>query len=153
MLALFGQKPRRVYTTIGPEQEYFLIKEEDYQTRPDLILTGRTLFGCEPAKGQELEEHYFGAIRPTVNEFMEALLEMACCLPPHLGGINLPKPVSNQPLDFSRHERTLVSHISLRPDLYWEKYRIAGEYNGHDHDLDDDDAPVAVDVVVLDAEE
>jgi len=73
MLALFGQKPRRVYTTIGPEQEYFLIKEEDYQTRPDLILTGRTLFGCEPAKGQELEEHYFGAIRPTVNEFMKEL--------------------------------------------------------------------------------
>jgi hypothetical protein len=73
LLALFGQKPHRVYTTIGPEQEYFLIKEEDYQARPDLILTGRTLFGCEPAKGQELEEHYFGAIRPTVNEFMKEL--------------------------------------------------------------------------------
>ncbi len=78
---------------------------------------------------------------------MEALLEMACCLPPHLGGINLPKPVSNQPLDFSRHERTLVSHVSLRPDLYWEKYRLAGEYNGHDHDdkdaSDEDDRRVS----------
>ena len=73
VLALFGRSPRRVYTTIGPEQEYFLIKEEDYQARPDLILCGRTLFGCEPAKGQELEEHYFGAIRPTVNEFMKEL--------------------------------------------------------------------------------
>lgn len=72
-LALFGQKPHRVYTTIGPEQEYFLVREEDYQARPDLVLAGRTLFGCEPAKGQELEEHYFGAIRPTVNEFMKEL--------------------------------------------------------------------------------
>ena len=73
VLALFGQEPRRVVTTIGPEQEYFLIKEEDYAARPDLVLCGRTLFGAEPSKGQELEEHYFGAIRPTVNEFMKEL--------------------------------------------------------------------------------
>ena len=71
VLALFGKEPRRVVTTCGPEQEYFLIKEEDYEARPDLILCGRTLFGCEPAKGQELEEHYFGAIRPSVNAFMK----------------------------------------------------------------------------------
>ena len=73
VLALFGQNPRRVVTTIGPEQEYFLIREEDYKARPDLILTGRTLFGCAPTKGQELEEHYFGAIRPTVSAFMKDL--------------------------------------------------------------------------------
>ena len=73
VLALFGREPHRVTTTVGPEQEYFLIKEEDYQARPDLILTGRTLFGAEPSKGQELDEHYFGAIRPTVNEFMKEL--------------------------------------------------------------------------------
>ena len=73
VLALFGRTPNRVYTTIGPEQEYFLIKEEDYRARPDLILTGRTLFGAAPAKGQELEEHYFGAIRPTVSEYMKEL--------------------------------------------------------------------------------
>ena len=73
VLALFGREPKRVFTTVGPEQEYFLIKEEDYKARPDLILTGRTLFGCAPAKGQELEEHYFGAIRPTVSEFMKEL--------------------------------------------------------------------------------
>ena len=73
VLALFGRSPKRVFTTVGPEQEYFLIKEEDYKARPDLILSGRTLFGCPPAKGQELEEHYFGAIRPTVNEFMKEL--------------------------------------------------------------------------------
>ena len=71
VLALFGREPKRVFTTIGPEQEYFLVKEEDFEKRPDLIYCGRTLFGCEPVKGQELEEHYFGAIRPTVNAFMK----------------------------------------------------------------------------------
>ena len=73
VLALFGRSPKRVFTTVGPEQEYFLIKKDDYKARPDLILAGRTLFGCAPAKGQELEEHYFGAIRPTVNEYMKEL--------------------------------------------------------------------------------
>ncbi|OUO35617.1 glutamine synthetase III [Olsenella sp. An290] len=71
VLKLFGREPKRVFTTIGPEQEYFLVREEDYEKRPDLIYCGRTLFGCEPVKGQELEEHYFGAIRPTVNDFMK----------------------------------------------------------------------------------
>ena len=72
-LALFGKNPVRIATTVGPEQEYFLIREDDFAARPDLIMTGRTLFGCAPVKGQELEEHYFGAIRPTVNEFMKEL--------------------------------------------------------------------------------
>ncbi len=71
VLKLFGREPERVFTTIGPEQEYFLVKEEDFEKRPDLIYCGRTLFGCAPVKGQELEEHYFGAIRPTVNGFMK----------------------------------------------------------------------------------
>ena len=71
VLELFGRPAKHVMTTVGPEQEYFLIKEEDFQKRPDLIMCGRTLFGCEPVKGQELEEHYFGAIRPTVNAFMK----------------------------------------------------------------------------------
>ena len=75
VLSLFGREPKRVITTIGPEQEYFLIKEEDFEARPDLILTGRTLFGAAPAKGQELEEHYFGAIRPSVNAFMKELAD------------------------------------------------------------------------------
>lgn len=73
VLALFGKDVKRVTTTIGPEQEYFLIKKDDYRARPDLILTGRTLFGCAPAKGQELEEHYFGAVRPTVSAYMKDL--------------------------------------------------------------------------------
>ena len=75
VLALFGQDVPRVTTTVGAEQEYFLIKEEDYEQRQDLILTGRTLFGAPPCKGQEMEEHYFGAIRPTVSEFMKELDE------------------------------------------------------------------------------
>ncbi|MBR3328072.1 MAG: glutamine synthetase III [Atopobiaceae bacterium] len=73
VLALFGREPKRVTTTVGLEQEYFLIKEADFEARPDLRLTGRTLFGAEPSKGQELEEHYFGAIRPSVNAFMKEL--------------------------------------------------------------------------------
>ena len=73
VLALFGKHPKRVVPSVGNEQEYFLIKEEDYARRPDLIITGRTLFGAAPCKGQELEEHYFGAIRPTVNNFMKEL--------------------------------------------------------------------------------
>lgn len=73
VLRLFGKEPTVVSTTVGPEQEYFLIKEEDYAQRLDLILTGRTLFGASPCKGQELEEHYFGAIRPNVNRFMKEL--------------------------------------------------------------------------------
>ncbi|MEB1814948.1 glutamine synthetase III family protein [Adlercreutzia mucosicola] len=73
VLALFGETGERVTTTLGAEQEYFLISERDYERRLDLMLTGRTLFGYSPCKGQELEEHYFGAIRPTVNEFMKEL--------------------------------------------------------------------------------
>ena len=75
VLALFGQDVSRVTTTVGAEQEYFLIKEADYEQRQDLILTGRTLFGAPPCKGQEMEEHYFGAIRPTVSAFMKELDE------------------------------------------------------------------------------
>lgn len=73
VLALFGEEPQRVVSTLGAEQEYFLISEQDYEKRRDLVLTGRTLFGYSPCKGQELEEHYFGAIRPTVNNFMKEL--------------------------------------------------------------------------------
>ncbi|MDO4183506.1 MAG: glutamine synthetase III [Coriobacteriia bacterium] len=73
VLALFGEQPCQVTTTVGAEQEYFLISEHDYAAREDLVLTGRTLYGYSPCKGQELEEHYFGAIRPTVNNFMKEL--------------------------------------------------------------------------------
>ena len=75
VLKLFGKDVDYVSTTVGPEQEYFLIKKEDNEARQDLILTGRTLFGAPSAKGQELEEHYFGVIRPEVSAFMKELDE------------------------------------------------------------------------------
>ena len=75
VLHLFGKDVPRVATTVGPEQEYFLIRKEDYEKRLDIVLTGRTLFGSAPSKGQELEEHYFGTIRPIVSEYMKELDE------------------------------------------------------------------------------
>ncbi len=73
VLRLFGKECKRVSTTVGPEQEYFLINEEDYKQREDLIFTGRTLFGAMPPKGQEMDDHYFGALRPRVAAFMAEL--------------------------------------------------------------------------------
>ncbi|WP_409967281.1 glutamine synthetase III [Bengtsoniella intestinalis] len=76
ILKLFGDTDaKRVTAQVGPEQEYFLIAKEDYAKRPDLRFTGRTLFGAKPPKGQELEDHYFGAIRPRVTSFMKDLDE------------------------------------------------------------------------------
>ena len=73
VLKLFGKTPDRVIPNVGPEQEYFLIPRELYKKRPDLIITGRTLFGAKPPKGQELEDHYFGNIKFKVLEYMEDL--------------------------------------------------------------------------------
>lgn len=75
ILEKFGKSVTRVTTTVGPEQEYFLVDKEMYTKRKDLILTGRTLFGAKPAKGQELEDHYFGNIRTRVSEYMKELDE------------------------------------------------------------------------------
>ena len=72
VLALFGKTPKKVVPSVGDEQEYFLIKKDAYRRR-DLVICGRTLFGAAPCKGQELEEHYFGAIRPTVSAYMKDL--------------------------------------------------------------------------------
>ncbi len=74
-LALLGKHVRRVNATIGAEQEYFLIDKNDYSKRLDLRLTGRTLIGAPAAKGQEMEDHYFGSIRPRVKAFMADLDE------------------------------------------------------------------------------
>ena len=74
ILRLFGNTEAvRVYPTVGPEQEYFLVDKEVYRKRPDLMVTGRTLFGAKPPKGQELEDHYFGVIKPRVQAFMKEL--------------------------------------------------------------------------------
>lgn len=76
VLKLFGNSDvKSVKTTVGPEQEYFLIDEDVYNKRKDLIYTGRTLFGAKPPKGQELEDHYFGIIKPRVQAFMKDLNE------------------------------------------------------------------------------
>ena len=76
VLRLFGNSDvQRVVTNVGPEQEYFLVDREMYLKRKDLIYTGRTLFGAKPPKGQELDDHYFGAIKPRVKAFMEELNE------------------------------------------------------------------------------
>ena len=75
ILKLFGKDVKYVRTSVGPEQEYFLIDKELFDQRPDLVYTGRTLFGAMPPKGQELDDHYFGVIKPRVIAFMEDLNE------------------------------------------------------------------------------
>ena len=76
ILRLFGNKDVKcVRTSVGPEQEYFLVDEEMYKKRKDLVFTGRTLFGAKPPKGQEMDDHYFGVIKPRVAEYMADLNE------------------------------------------------------------------------------
>ena len=76
ILRLFGNtEAKRVITTVGPEQEYFLVDKAMYEKRKDLVYTGRTLFGAKPPKGQEMEDHYFGVIKPRVASFMNDLNE------------------------------------------------------------------------------
>ena len=75
ILKLFGNKANHVTTTMGPEQEYFLIDEKLYQKRKDLKMCGRTLFGARPVKGQEMDDQYFAAIKPRVIKYMEDLNE------------------------------------------------------------------------------
>ena len=74
LMRLFGdEKTQRIFSYVGPEQEYFLVDEDKYMKRPDLIYTGRTLFGAMPPKGQEMDDQYFGSIAPNVKAFMEDL--------------------------------------------------------------------------------
>lgn len=76
MLRLFGDTETvKVTSTVGPEQEYFLIDKRLYQDRKDLIFTGRTLFGAMPPKGQELDDHYFGSIKERISAFMKEIDE------------------------------------------------------------------------------
>ncbi len=73
ILKLFGIECKKVATTVGPEQEYFLISEKDYEARKDIRLTGRTLFGARTSRGQELEDHYFGTLKPAISDYMRDL--------------------------------------------------------------------------------
>lgn len=75
LLRLFGRKTERLNVTVGPEQEYFLVDTATFEKRKDLFYTGRTLFGARPPKGQELDDHYFGAIKPRVVRYMKELDE------------------------------------------------------------------------------
>ena len=127
VLKLFGKDVTSVITTVGPEQEYFLVKEEDFQKRPDLVLTGRTLFGCAPAKGQELEEHYFGAIRPTVNAFMKEVDD-------ELWKLGVPAKTKHNEVAPSQHELApIFEQGSLAVDdnlLAMEKLRLLATHHG-----------------------
>ncbi len=73
VLKLFGQNPAHVSSSVGAEQEYFLIDKEVYEARPDIVATGRTLLGARPSKGQELDDHYFGKIKTRVSDYMHEL--------------------------------------------------------------------------------
>ena len=127
VLSFFGQDVPRVTTTVGAEQEYFLIKESDYAQRQDLILTGRTLFGCAPVKGQELEEHYFGAIRPTVNEFMKELDD-------ELWKLGIPAKTKHNEVAPCQHELAPIfeeGSVAIDDNLLtMEKMRLLASHHG-----------------------
>ena len=127
VLKLFGKDVTSVITTVGPEQEYFLVKEEDFQKRPDLVLTGRTLFGCAPAKGQELEEHYFGATRPTVNAFMKEVDD-------ELWKLGVPAKTKHNEVAPAQHELApIFEQGSLAIDdnlLAMEKLKLLATHHG-----------------------
>ena len=105
ILKLFGKDVSYVRTTLGAEQEYFLVRKEDYKERLDLILTGRTLLGASPSKGQELEEHYFGAIRTEVSEFMKDLDE-------ELWKLGIPAKTKHNEVAHCQHELAPVFEMA-----------------------------------------
>ena len=127
VLALFGESAQRVVTTIGAEQEFFLIPEKDYAAREDLVLTGRTLFGSAPCKGQELEEHYFGAIRPSVNNFMKELDD-------ELWSIGVPAKTKHNEVAPAQHELApIFTNANCAIDqnlLTMEKMRLLASHYG-----------------------
>ena len=127
VLALFGEPKQRVTVTVGCEQEYFLISEEAYKQRLDLILTGRTLFGYAPCKGQEMEEHYFGAIRPTVNEFMKELDR-------ELWELGIPAKTKHNEVAPAQHELAPIFENANRAIdhnlLTMEKMRLLASHHG-----------------------
>ena len=127
VLALFGEEEQRVDVTVGCEQEYFLISEESYRKRLDLMLTNRTLFGYAPCKGQELEEHYFGAIRPTVNEFMKELDD-------ELWKLGIPAKTKHNEVAPAQHELAPIYEQANRAIdhnlLTMEKMRMLASHHG-----------------------
>ena len=127
VLALFGEGPKRIDVTVGCEQEYFLISEEEYKQRLDLMLTNRTLFGYAPCKGQELDDHYFGAIRPTVNEFMKELDD-------ELWKLGVPAKTKHNEVAPAQHELAPIFENANRAIdhnlLTMEKMRLLASHHG-----------------------
>ncbi len=101
MRALGNSEVKRVYATVGAEQEYFLIDRELYKKREDLVFTGRTLFGSRPPKGQELDDHYYGSIKPRVAEFMKELDE-------ELWKLGIPSKTEHNEVAPSQHELAAI---------------------------------------------
>jgi glutamine synthetase len=112
VLKLFGSHASKVYSTAGPEQEYFLIDKNFYYMRPDLINAGRTLFGAKPPKGQEMEDHYFGAIPERV---------LACMLETEIELFKLGVPVK------TRHNEVAPSQYEIAP--MFENANVATDHN------------------------
>ena len=142
VLKLFGKDVDYVSTTVGPEQEYFLVKKEDYEARQDLILTGRTLFGAPSAKGQELEEHYFGVIRPEVSAFMKELDE-------ELWKLGIPAKTKHNEVAPCQHELApKYGLVCLQHEKPFEGVNGSGKHNNwsmsttHENLLDPGDTPM-----------
>ena len=127
VLELFGEPHRRIDVTIGCEQEYFLVSEEHYKKRLDLMLTSRTLFGYAPCKGQELDDHYFGAIRPTVSEFMKELDN-------ELWKLGIPAKTKHNEVAPAQHELAPIFENANRAIdhnlLTMEKMRLLASHHG-----------------------
>ena len=112
LMGVFGQPERTVKVTLGPEQEYFLIDRQFYLQRPDLLQTGRTLFGAPPPKHQQLEDHYFGAIRPRVLKFMQEVED-------ELWSLGIPAK--------TRHNEVAPAQFELAP--VFEELNLAVDHN------------------------
>ena len=127
VLEFFGVHGAHVIPNVGAEQEYFLISEKDWSERQDLIMTGRTLFGAAPSKGQELDEHYFGAIRPTVNEFMKELDD-------DLWALGIPARTKHNEVAPAQHELApIFTNANRAIDenlLTMEKMRLDASHHG-----------------------
>ena len=112
LMACFGLGPEHTGVTMGPEQEYFLVDKEFYYLRPDLVQTGRTLFGAAPAKHQQLEDHYFGAIKPRILAFMNEVED-------ELWRLGIPAK--------TRHNEVAPSQFELAP--VFEELNLAIDHN------------------------
>src|ERR671938_449887 len=139
-LRLLGDETAtRVFTTVGPEQEYFLIDEQYYFERPDLVHTGRTLFGAKPPKGQELDDHYFGSIPERV---------LACMLEVEQELAKLGVPIK------TRHNEVAPAQYEVAPavDAHQQLLRASVASAGQDHRLGANEAPPAIISIFLGAE-